>query len=42
MEIGMCSQYYERWGDLRYRKMKEHGYAYIDYNLADTDGPAYS
>lgn len=42
METGMCSQYYERWGNLRYRKMKEHGYAYIDYNLADTDGPAYS
>lgn len=42
MKTGMCSQYYERWGKMRYRKLKEHGYDYVDYDLSDTDKPVYS
>lgn len=42
METGMCSQYYERWGEMRYRKVKEHGYSYIDYDMSGTDGPMYA
>ena len=42
METGMCSQYYARWGEMRYRKVKEHGYAYIDYDMSATDTPIYS
>lgn len=42
MKIGICANVYQRWGEECYRKIKEHGYSYIDYNMADTDTPLYS
>jgi len=46
MEIGVAidiySNGYSRWGDDRYKKLKEHGYSYIDFNMADTNTPIYT
>lgn len=33
---------YDRWGENRYEKLKEHGFSCIDYGMADTDAPIYS
>lgn len=43
MEIGiiMDNHGYERFGDEKYKKMKEHGYSCADYNMADTFSGVY-
>lgn len=33
---------YDRWGEKRYEKLKEHGFSCIDYGMADTDALIYS
>lgn len=41
MKIGICAKDYERWGNERYNKIKEHGYSHIDYNMVDTETELY-
>lgn len=33
---------YGRWGENTYRKLKEHGYSYSDFDMADTEKPLYT
>ena len=37
MRIGIGIGSHERWGDDRYKKLKEHGFSCIDYNMMGTD-----
>lgn len=37
MKIGIRPDTYERWGDNRYLKMKEHGYSCANYVMVDTN-----
>lgn len=41
VKVGICAKDYERWGEQRYQKLKEHGYTHIDYNMADTETELY-
>lgn len=41
ISINIFSNDYSRWGDKKYCKIKEHGYSYVDFNMADTDTPLY-
>lgn len=41
MKIGIRPDTYDRWGDDRYIKMKEHGYSCADYVMVNTDIPIY-
>ena len=46
MNIGisanMYKNAYDRWGEERYKKMKEHGYSSIDFGMADTNSIIYT
>lgn len=37
MKIGIGLGSHSRWGDYRYKKLKEHGYSCIDFNMMDTN-----
>lgn len=41
MKIGIRPDTYDRWGDERYLKMKEHGYSCADYVMVNTNTPIY-
>lgn len=41
MKIGICERSFGRWGDERFKKIKECGYDCIDYSLTDTDMAVY-
>ncbi len=41
MEIGICCEFYEKWGEERYKKIKGHGYSYVDFGMANTEAPIY-
>jgi sugar phosphate isomerase/epimerase len=41
MKIGIRQKGYLRWGEDRYRKAREHGFACIDFNMMDTDASIY-
>lgn len=41
MKIGITETSYSRWGDMRYRKMKEAGFDCADFEMADTDTVIY-
>ena len=40
-KIGITSGDYARWGERRYKKLKELGYSCLDYNIHNTDLPLY-
>lgn len=42
MKKGICSVFFEQWGDERYKKIKEYGFSYIDFGMSDAAGPLYS
>ena len=42
MKIGICCEFYERWKDQRYRKMREFGFTHVDYGMANTELRFYS
>lgn len=45
MKIGLSANMYknayDRWGDLRYKKLKEHGFSAMDFGMADTESEIY-
>ena len=46
MRIGisanMLKNGYDRWGDDKYKKLKEHGFSCVDYGMVDTNDGVYS
>jgi len=46
MKIGisanMYKNSYDRWGEKRYEKLKEHGFSCLDFGMADTDSILYT
>lgn len=42
MEIGTTNDAYGRYGEARYQIMREDGYAFCDFNMANTEQPVYN